>query len=195
VSGSDLCAPSGAVSALNSLLRTSTRALLVVAHPWRHTLTHAGRAFGAPPNVTLFEVSPGGALDVQRLVDASRAAMKYILREEDRVSRNPPVRYSDTGLLLRVGMSLPPQMAESVGAETDTQGRVTRLGVARGGTRFLVGPTVAALMPPRVRWATLGPFRCSEMTPLDIRVSGLRVLSFRVASWLDCGSSRLRSLK
>ena len=123
----------------------------------------------------------GGILTAQALADASRAAMRYVFSEEDRTAREPAARYEQTGMMLRVGMWLPPHMAASSGAKTDAQGRVTRLGdrsasgfagIMAGVMAGLMG-SVAVVLPPVARWATLGPFHCSEMCASDISLVGL----------------------
>ena len=250
--------PAKAAASLDRLIaqRCVRRALLVVVHPWLHSITGAGGPSGRPPDVSVFEVMPaapvpppaappspeaaaamsvkalkaalaahsvplegisekgelvrallevppasagasaGAGVSAQQLADASRAAIKYIFKEEDRVAREPTARYENTGMMVRVGMNLPPHMAASVGAETDAEGRVTRLkagglgglgglggfgGLAGllGAANGLDGGGVGVVISPVVRWSTLGPFHCSEMTAQDISLVGIDVFAPR----------------
>ena len=106
-------------------------------------------------------------------------------------------------MMVRVGMKLPPHIAASVGAETDAEGRVTRLKavgglVGLGGLGGLVGlgglgglgglfgagngldgGGMSVMISPVVRWSTLGPFHCSEMTAQDISLVGIDVFAPR----------------
>ena len=94
-------------------------------------------------------------------------------------------------MMVRVGMKLPPHIAASVGAETDAEGRVTRLkaGGGLGGLGGLAGlfgagygldgGGMSVMISPVVRWSTLGPFHCSEMTAQDISLVGIDVFAPR----------------
>ena len=174
-----------AATPLDSALRArgAQRALLVIVHPWLHALTGAG--VDRPPNFSLFELMPpaagaSGGLTAQALADASCAAMRYVFAEEDRVARAPAARYEQTGVLLRVGMWLPPYMAKSMGAETDAQGRVTRLGGYPGsGAAGAFAGGLTMMLPPVARWATLGPFHCAEMCASDMSLARLALYAPR----------------
>ena len=181
--------PDAAAAKLARIIREcgAQRAFLIFPHCWLHTLTGAGGASGKPGTATIFEIMPVGSsalLDAQTLADASRAAVRFVFEEEDRIARSPCARYESTGMMVRVGMMLPPHMAASVGAETDAAGRVIRLKAgtgAAGGMNSLAallsggGGGCMTMISPVVRWATLGPFHCSEMTASDISLKGIDV--------------------
>ena len=176
--------------------RDAKRALLVVHHPWKHTLTGAGTQ-SKRGNVSVFEIMPSGSarLSARVMSEASRDVLEYIFQEEDRVAREPAARYEKTGMFVRVGMMLPPDMAASKGAKTDEQGRVTSIGGLgmpaglekyTGGLSVVDGGGMGIMIGPVARWATTGPFHCSEMTLHDISLESLDVIAPRAwpQGWL-----------
>jgi hypothetical protein len=159
------------VSQLDALLGPAvTRAVLIVRRPW---VTDG--------STTLFDVStPDTRIDAAALIRAATFAMNYMFREEDRLT---DARYGN-GLSVHIGSTLPPGYASKIFAITDENDRVTSIGVdprSRSGLESLFGMTISHVLPPRLRWATRGPFECGEDAPDTIALSVLHL--FRPGTW------------
>jgi hypothetical protein len=143
------------------------RLLLAVIHGWGAAEPH-GDASGC--SCTLFEVQldPAVPLSGAALLKLMSAALAYIFVEEDRLA--PDVQYAPGGTP-RVGMKVPPLIAEALHYQLDAEGRL--VGMAPSGPPQADGSIILRILP-RLRWATpKGPFRVSSMCMEDLELKSV----------------------
>ena len=163
---------------LAALPAPPTRLLLLLPHCWAHAVSGSGETRMC--DVSIFEVDAAaleGARGGEALLAAALAALPYIFREEDRLAEG--VRYEPSTGHLVLGRPCPPRMARVMGGRVDARtSLVTDAGFLGGGG---FGRSAVMIGPPRWRWATMGPFQCSEMALEDISIK--RVELFHPARW------------
>jgi hypothetical protein len=169
-------------SALDELLgrlpAAPTRIILIVPHNWAHAVSGSGETRAA--DLTIFEVGAEGdaSIDGALLLAALDGAMPYIFREEDRLAEG--VRYEPSTGSPKVGFPCPPRMAFTQGASVNPH---TSIVTNAGPMANIFGFRTVVVGPPRWRWATMGPFECSEMALEDISIQSVEVS--RNPTWPD----------
>ena len=169
-------------SALDELLgrlpEAPTRIILIVPHNWAHAVSGSGETRAA--DLTIFEVGAEGdaSIDGALLLAALDGAMPYIFREEDRLAEG--VRYEPSTGSPKVGFPCPPRWAFTQGASVNPH---TSIVTNAGPMANIFGFRTVVVGPPRWRWATMGPFECSEMALEDISIQSVEVS--RNPTWPD----------
>ena len=142
------------------------RLLLAVVHPWGPAEPRGDAAFGNA--CTLFEVQLDAAAPLRgaALLKLACAAMAYMFVEEDRLA--PGVQYAPGGTP-RMGMKVPPLIAEILHYQLDAQERLVGMKPSGPPLADASSASVTLRTLPRLRWGTpKGPFRISEMCMEDV---------------------------
>ena len=171
-----------ALDALLAALPTRpTRLLLLVQHCWAHEGSGSGEV--RAPDLTAFEVGADGPADLSgaELIAALESALPYIFREEDRLAEG--VRYEPSTGAPKLGHPCPPRIAKVQGARVDPRTSIVTdegymASIFGGGG---MGGMAVVMGPPRYRWATRGPFECSEMALEDLSIK--RIEFFHPRTW------------
>ena len=159
---------------LAALPAPPTRLLLLLPHCWAHAVSGSGET--RPADVSIFDVDTAaleGARGGEALLAAALGALPYIFREEDRLAEG--VRYEPSTGYLVLGRPCPPRMARVMGGRVDARTSLVTNAGFLGGDGF--GFNAVMMGPPRWRWATMGPFECSEMALEDICIKSVELFS------------------